>query len=169
MASGPLQCVSQDPATQERASTSVWRVVSRRRERRRTEPLSVRRIDRSCGVGARLGGMGYDDFVLRLIHASHTPQDAPKRATRSHMSGRSEPVGRGQYCNHHQHPARCTTTTRPRKATHRDRGGITSKHIVRPARRPRSLKPRLSTPPVRTGRPAAPELPSGANTTSIEG
>ena len=47
-----------------------------------------------CGeshpAGAAAGGPPSDVFTFRLMHASHTPQNAPKQASRPHMSGRLE-------------------------------------------------------------------------------
>eukprot|EP00966_Prymnesium_polylepis_P205624 4765135-Prymnesium_polylepis.1 len=45
------------------------------------------------GRAASEGGPASDVFTLRLMHASHTPQNAPKQASRPHMSGRLQPVG----------------------------------------------------------------------------
>ena len=117
-------------------------------------------------LGAAEGGTGYDDFVLRLIHAFYTPPNAPKQHSCPHTSVRFGQVDSGRL---QQLSAPCTMHQRPRKATHRDRGANTIEHSMHPARRPQSHTPRPSAPLVRAGRSAAPELFSGASTTTTEG
>ena len=119
-----------------------------------------------AGLGAAEGGTGYDDFVLRLIHAFYTPPNAPKQHSCPHTSVRFGQVDSGRL---QQLSAPCTMHQRPRKATHRDRGANTIEHSMHPARRPQSHTPRPSAPLVRAGRSAAPELFSGASTTTTEG
>ena len=119
-------------------------------------------------LAAAEGGMGSDDFVLRLIHASHTPPNAPKQRSCPYKCVLYGPVGSGRL---QPSSAPCTMHQRPRKPPHtaiRDCGAITCQHNMRPSRRPRSHTPRPSAPLVRADRPAAPDLSSGVSTTTSE-